>query len=195
MLRLNPFEIRVSFELNPTVLRIMLLRSQSLRNQGFIRTNKWNEWPDVEPSQSLRNQGFIRTIYSLGSRRQYCISIPSKSGFHSNSPMECAMAFPRSQSLRNQGFIRTANQANFAMHRASQSLRNQGFIRTMNQNFFLLPKDSLNPFVIRVSFEPLFLNTFLTAMMSQSLRNQGFIRTAATLSRFLQLSSREPFPT
>ena len=82
---LNPFEIRVSFELEARLKSKYTAQSQSLRNQGFIRTKKeiqsQIEWVSLNPfeirvsfepstglklkvvlkSQSLRNQGFIRT--------------------------------------------------------------------------------------------------------------------------------------
>ena len=82
---LNPFEIRVSFErgglISPQAGRL----SQSLRNQGFIRTL----YAETNPfhclsSQSLRNQGFIRTDDALQYDLLNPVSIPSKSGFHSN---------------------------------------------------------------------------------------------------------------
>ena len=57
---LNPFEIRVSFE------------------------HMWNVAEDGLVSQSLRNQGFIRTDNLDGWLWSEVVSIPSKSGFHSN---------------------------------------------------------------------------------------------------------------
>ena len=106
------------------------------------------------------------------------VSIPSKSGFHSNKGMPAKYApydssqslrnqgfirtgsggkgkdEVRSQSLRKQGFIRTALKAAKAFEKLSQSLRNQGFIRT-NTIVISSKNQSLNPFEIRVSFEPL----------------------------------------
>ena len=61
LLCLNPFEIRVSFELKEAGIDADHDRSQSLRNQGFIRTYTAHGFTEDNMSQSLRNQGFIRT--------------------------------------------------------------------------------------------------------------------------------------
>ena len=131
LLCLNPFEIRISFEPMKYRLKDQELQSQSLRNQGFVRTEEDFEDDEREESQSLRNQGFIRTdhdsperavcksqslrnqgfirtgIRAIGKERAE-VSIPSKSGFHSNIMTISKYALRvRSQSLRNQGFIRT----------------------------------------------------------------------------------------
>ena len=86
------------------------------------------------------------------------------------------MAFA-SQSLRNQGFIRTVHFLKQIEKAMSQSLRNQGFIRTEAQIHHEQESSGLNPFEIRVSFEPMTVGEYWIAEESQSLRNQGFMRT------------------
>ena len=129
--------------------------SQSLRNQGFIRTEVPFTIHDSYTSQSLRNQGFIRTEELMEQYRLNLASIPSKSGFHSNL-VEAAIKH---------------------FEQLSQSLRNQGFIRTVLPSSTTSARWCLNPFEIRVSFEPRKPPSSATPRPSQSLRNQGFIRT------------------
>ena len=65
---LNPFEIRVSFEPLLCSEENNAQKSQSLRDQGFIRTQHQTLPHQQRLSQSLRDQGFIRTwIQSQGS--------------------------------------------------------------------------------------------------------------------------------
>ena len=136
LLCLNPFEIRVSFEPTPRTAS----RKTTCLNPFEIRVSfeprRRVEWCTGDESQSLRNQGFIRTDTANGPGVGISVSIPSKSGFHSNrstaarlgsrrslNPFEIRVSFERrfylggglispSQSLRNQGFIRTAPTVN-----------------------------------------------------------------------------------
>ena len=127
---LNPFEIRVSFELIMAVNNIIRGESQSLRNQGFIRTRE----KACCTAASCLNPFEIRVSFEPWASsfigKDDVVSIPSKSGFHSNSKEKERGDKAESQSLRNQGFIRTLKVCSLMGLPTSQSLRNQGFIRT-----------------------------------------------------------------
>ena len=166
--------------------------------------------------QSLRNQGFIRTRSGGSYDPRHLVSIPSKSGFHSNWYIIPTSAERASQSLRNQGFIRTRAGVSASLGRRSQSLRNQGFIRTeygvrsgianrsqslRNQGFIRTRvwKEQYNEEEVSIPSKSGFHSNYEFISLpqpvgSQSLRNQGFIRTAPTVNGFSLLSSRGSVP-
>ena len=131
LLCLNPFEIRVSFEHINRSNFGHKYQSQSLRNQGFIRTRSLHSQARAIPSQSLRNQGFIRTQPGVEALRLRPVSIPSKSGFHSNLE-------GRAETFSKMGLNPFEIRVSFE--------RKRGRFRSTAR--------SLNPFEIRVSFEP-----------------------------------------
>ena len=178
LLCLNPFEIRVSFE------RSCQAGSHpgrvSIPSKSGVHSNRPSLFNNIGKmvSQSLRNQGFIRTKETAEQCDTTPVSIPSKSGFHSNgsmtlllpspsslNPFEIRVSFERKMTITSSSTIRLNPfeiRVSFELGvrepsekgRMSQSLRNQGFIRTRNART-MAKCPSLNPFEIRVSFEPL----------------------------------------
>ena len=170
---LNPFEIRVSFELSPLLPKV----GDTCLNPFEIRVS-------FEP-MLLKREG-----------RREVVSIPSRSGFHSN--------FALAESLR---VMKSLNpfEIRVSFERYPESVA--GFWSV-----------GLNPFEIRVSFEPGNVQKIAAEMYvsipsrsgfhsnqtwdqiyeasceSQSLRDQGFIRTLATSRTFSQRTSAGVFP-
>ena len=128
-------------------------------------------------SQSLRNQGFIRTRWRRRRTSTISVSIPSKSGFHSNGRKFHVGLFPKVSIPSKSGFHSNqfgpiwvpdpASLNPFEIRVSFEPVRWTGSV----ENF------GLNPFEIRVSFEPSWCWGEARYVLSQSLRNQGFIRT------------------